>query len=77
MLHAKEKCCVNSSWEDFHIIDKEKDRYLIRIKEIIFINHFNPSLNRKEDKTVWFYLRNDVMEYCLHSSNFTVSVFSV
>ena len=49
MLHAKGNCCINNSRDDFRIIDKEKDRYLIRLKENIFINHFNPSLNTKED----------------------------
>ena len=49
MLHPKGKCCINNSSDDFRIIGKEKDRYLIRLKESIFINHFKPSLNRKED----------------------------
>ena len=40
MLHAKGKCCINNSSDDFHNIGKEKDRYLIRLKESIFINHF-------------------------------------
>ena len=48
MLHAKGKCCINNSSDDFHIIGKEKDRYLIINKESIFINHFKPSLNTKE-----------------------------
>ena len=41
ILHAKVKCCVNSS-DDFHIIGKEKDWHSIRLKESIFINHFKP-----------------------------------
>ena len=49
MLHAKGNCYINNSRDDFRIIGKEKDRYLIRLKESIFINHFNPSLNIKED----------------------------
>ena len=48
MLHAKGKCCINNSIVIFRIISKEKDRRLIRLKESIFINHFNP-LNTKED----------------------------
>ena len=48
MLYAKEKCCINNSMGDFRIIGKEKDWYLIRLKENIFINHFNPSLTTKE-----------------------------
>ena len=48
MLHAKTKCCINNSSDDFRIIGKEKDRHLIRLKESIFINHFKPSLNTKE-----------------------------
>ena len=48
MLHAKGKCCINNS-SDLGIIGKEKDRHLVRPKEIIFINHFKPSLNTKED----------------------------
>ena len=38
----------NSS-DDFCIIDEEKDWHLIRLKESIFINHFKPSLNTKDD----------------------------
>ena len=49
MLHAKGKCCINNSSDDFHIIGKEKDRYLIRLEESIFINDFKPSLITKED----------------------------
>ena len=49
MFHAKGKCCINNSSDDFRIISKEKDQHLIRLKESIFINHFKPSLNTKED----------------------------
>ena len=49
MLHAKVKCSINNISNDFRIIGKEKDQHLIRIKESIFINHFKPSLNTKED----------------------------
>ena len=48
-LHAKGKCCINNKSDHFRIIGKEKDRRLIRLKESIFINHFKPSLNTKED----------------------------
>ena len=48
VLHAKDKCCISKSSDDFRIIGKEKDRHLIRLKESIFINHFKPSLNTKE-----------------------------
>ena len=47
--HAKDKCCINNSSDDFRIIGKEKDWHLIRVKEGIFINHFKRSLNTKED----------------------------
>ena len=49
MLHAKSKCCINNSSDDFRILDKEEDRHLIRLKEAMFVNHFKPSLNTKED----------------------------
>ena len=49
MLHAKGIYCINSSSDDFRIIGKDKDRYLVRFRESIFINHFKPSLNTKED----------------------------
>ena len=49
MLHAKGKYCINNSSDDFPIMGKEEDRYLIRLKESIFINHFKPILNTKED----------------------------
>lgn len=48
MRHAKEECCFNNSGDDFHIIVKEKYKYLIRLKECIFINHFDLSLNTME-----------------------------
>ena len=51
ILHVKDKWCINNSGDDFHIIGKEKDQYLIRNKEIIFINHIKPSLNTKEGNT--------------------------
>ena len=49
MLHAKGKCCVNNSRDNFCMIGKEKDQHFIKLKESIFINHFKPSLNKKED----------------------------
>ena len=51
ILHAKGKCCVNNSSDDFRIIGKEKDRHLIKPKESAFLNHFKPLLNTKEDST--------------------------
>ena len=47
MLHATGKYCINNNSDDFHIIGKEKDRHLIRLKESIFINHVKPSLNTR------------------------------
>ena len=49
MLHGRSKCCINNSSNDFRIIGKQKDWYLIKLKESIFKNHFKPSLNTKED----------------------------
>lgn len=49
MLHTKEQSCINNSRDDLHIIGKEKDRCLIRLKESIFINHIKTSLSTKED----------------------------
>ena len=49
MPHAKGKCCINNGNDDFRIIGKQKDQYLIRLKEIIFVNHFKPSVNTKDD----------------------------
>ena len=57
MLHAKGKCCINNSSDDFRITGKEKDRHLIRFKESIFINHFKPSLNTKEDNAELFFFK--------------------
>ena len=48
LFHAKEQCCINNSRNDFCIISKEKDRYLVKLKVSNFINHFKPSLNLKE-----------------------------
>ena len=42
MLHAKGKCCVNNSSDDFRIIGKEKDRRLIkRFSRIYFFYIFH------------------------------------
>ena len=49
MLHAKGKCCVNNSSNDFRIIGKEKDRRLVKLQEKAFINDLKPLLNTKED----------------------------
>ena len=49
MLHAKGRCYINNSSDDFRIIGKERDWHLIRHKKSIFIIHFKPSLNTKED----------------------------
>ena len=51
MLHAKGKCYINNGSDDFRIIGKGKDRERERerLKESIFIKHFKPSLNTKED----------------------------
>ena len=49
MLYAKGKCCINNSSIDFRMLGKEKDWHLVGLKESIFINHFKPSLNTKED----------------------------
>ena len=54
MLRAKGKCCINSSSDDFRIIGPEKDQHLIKLKESIFISHFKPSLNTKEDSAELF-----------------------
>ena len=40
MLHAKGKCCINNSSDDFRITGKEKNRYLTRLKESMFIKPF-------------------------------------
>ena len=50
MLHAKGKCCINNSSDDFRIIGKEKGRTMLN----------------------WFYLRNDIMAYCVNKSNLAV-----
>ena len=49
MLHARGKYCINNNSDDFHIIGKEKDRHLIRLKESIFITHFEPSNTKEEN----------------------------
>ena len=71
----KGKCCINNSRDDFHNTGKEKNWHLIRLKESIFINHFKPSLNTTRDNANWFYLRNDIMVYCVNKSNLAVFVF--
>ena len=40
MLHAKGKCCINNSSDNFRIIGKEKNRHLTRLKESMFIKPF-------------------------------------
>ena len=69
MLHAKEKWCVNNSSDDLCVIGKEKDWHLITLKESIFIYHLKPLLNTKEGNAEFFYLRNEIMVYCVIKSN--------
>ena len=77
MLHAKGKCFINNSSDYFRIIGKERDWHLIRLKESIFINHFKPSLNTKEDNAELFFLSNDIMVYGVNKSNLAVFVLCV
>ena len=77
MLYAKGRCWINNSSDDFRIIGKEKDRHLIRFKESIFINHFKPSLNTKEDNAELVFLRNDIMVYGVNKSSLAVFVLCV
>ena len=49
MLHAKGTGYIYNSSDNFCIIGNAKHRHLIRLKESIFINHFKPSLNTKEE----------------------------
>ena len=84
MLHAKEKCCINKSRDDFRIIGKEKDRYLVRLKKSIFINYFSLSLNTKEGKAELLlfsflvsFLRSDIKENCANKFNIPVFVLCV
>ena len=72
MLHAKGKSCINNSSDDFCIIGKEKDQYLLRLKENIFIEHFEPSLKKRRTMLDWFYLCNDIMVNCVKKSNLAV-----
>ena len=76
ILHAKGKSFINNSSDDFRIIGEERDWHLIRLKESIFINHFKPSLNTKEDNAELFLLSNDIMVYGVNKSNLAVFVFS-
>ena len=38
-------CQIHNSGEDFSIIGKEKDKYLLRLKESLLIHHIKPELN--------------------------------
>ena len=51
MFHVKRKFCINNSGDDFCVIGREENWFLLSRKEIIFINQFKPSLNTKEDNT--------------------------
>ena len=41
-------CDHTVAWEDFSIINRESDHYLLEIKESLFIKRDNPSLNRNK-----------------------------
>ena len=41
-------CGHTVSWEDFSIIDRESNHYLLETKENLFIKRDNPSLNRNK-----------------------------
>ena len=58
------------------VTGKERNQCLIRLKEIISINHFQPSLNTKEDN-VEFVLDKDVMHYSINKSNLVVFALCV
>ena len=77
ILHAKWRCWINNSSDDFRIIGKEKDWDLIRLTESIFINHFKPSLNTKGDNAELVFSRNDIMVYGVNKSNLAVFVLCV
>ena len=36
------------AWEDFSIIDRESNHYLLKTKESLFLKRDNPSLNRSK-----------------------------
>ena len=57
MLHAKGKCCINNSIVNFRIIGKEKDWHLIRLKESIFITHFEPSNTKEENAELILFMQ--------------------
>ena len=74
MLHAKDKWCVNNTRNNLCVIGKEKDWHLIRLKGSIFIYHLKPLLYTKEGNAKFFYLRNEIMVYCVIKSNLIVFV---
>ena len=78
MFHAKENASITASITVGIILvtGKERNQYLIRLKEIISINHFQPSLNTKEDN-VEFVLDKDVMHYSINKSNLVVFALCV
>ena len=41
-------CDYTVAWEDFSIIDRESNHYLLETKESLFIKRDNPSLNRNK-----------------------------
>ena len=77
ILHAKGKWWVNNSSDDLRIIGKKKDWDLIRLKESIFIYYLKPLLNTNMGNAEFFYLRNEVMVYCVIKSNLVVIVLCV
>ena len=47
-------CDHTVAWEDFSIIGRESNHYLLETKESLFIKRNNPSLNRKDLELFFF-----------------------
>ena len=47
-LQIQLNCDHTVAWEDFSIIGRESNRYLLETKESLFIKRDNPSLNRNK-----------------------------
>ena len=47
-VKGKSNCDHTVVWEDFSIIGRESNHYLLETKESVFIKRDNPSLNRNK-----------------------------
>ena len=64
-------CNHTVAWEDFSIIGRESNHYLLETKESLFIKRDNPSLNRnKYSQELFLFEPSQKDNFCIDSMNY-------